>query len=366
MAIGAQFAGLDMGKLIGGPLTAAADASVTLARSTADFINTVGFNADQSVRTVLFKFEKSDQDPLGNPVRNEMRMEVPMLAIVPIPNLQIDEVNILFDMEVRECEKSESSLDVGAQFSLSAGFGPVKISITGNVSVHQSNTRSSDNSAKYHVDVRATNHGYPEGLARVMDIMAASAAPALLESKMVDGNGKEVDAASKAKRTALSESYAKQQRLGTACKAASEKYEASLKGLRDGMKSVANAQRQPIQQKMNAVQDSDDKTIDADRKKYSDLLESLDGVFSRSAADAKLIVEGAADVAEAPEFTKTFDMKNAKFDSANEKLVALEPADAGTVQNYLQQAVENFKTFRKQEDDLAAERANYNDLLMKR
>ncbi|MDR1148654.1 MAG: DUF2589 domain-containing protein [Spirochaetaceae bacterium] len=367
MAIGAQFAGLDMGKLIGGPLTAAADASITLARSTAEFINTVGFNPDQSVRTVLFKFEKSDQDPLGNPVRNEMRMEVPMLAIVPIPNLQIDEVNILFDMEVRECEKSESSLDAGAKFSLSAGFGPVKINITGSVSVHQSNTRSSDNSAKYHVDVRATNHGYPEGLARVMDIMAASAAPVLLESKMVDGNGKEVDAASKAKRTALSESYANQQRMGAACKAAFEKYEASLNGLRDSMKSVANAQRQPIQQKMNAVQGEHE---DADREKYSGLLESLDDVFSRASADSKLNVEGAADAAAnggaIPGFTNLFDMKNAKFDTASEKLVALAEADAGTAQNYLKQSIEDFKVFKEQEKALAEERAKYNDLLMKR
>ncbi|MDR1176590.1 MAG: DUF2589 domain-containing protein [Treponema sp.] len=366
MAIGAQFAGLDMGKLIGGPLTAAADASITLARSTAEFINTVGFNPDQSVRTVLFKFEKSDQDPLGNPVRNEMRMEVPMLAIVPIPNLQIDEVNILFDMEVKECEKSESSLDAGAKFSLSAGFGPVKVSITGSVSVHQSNTRSSDNSAKYHVDVRATNHGYPEGLARVMDIMAASAAPVLLESKMVDGNGKEVDAASKAKRTALSESYANQQRLGAACKAASEKYEASLKGLRDSMRSVANAQKQPIQQKMNAVQGEDEKAIDAAREKYSGLLESLDDVFSQASTDAKLTVEGAADAGAIPGFINAFDMKNAKFDPASDKLVALGEGDVGTAQNYLKQAIENFKAFREQEEALAVERANYNDLLMKR
>lgn len=363
MAIGAQFAGLDMGKLIGGPLTAAADASITLARSTAEFINTVGFNADQSARTVLFKFEKSDQDPLGNPVRNEMRMEVPMLAIVPIPNLQIDEVNILFDMEVRECEKSESSLDVGAQFSVGMNFGIVKVNITGNVSVHQSNTRSSDNSAKYHVDVRATNHGYPEGLARVMDIMAASAAPALLESKMVDGNGKEIDAASKAKRAALSESYANQQRIGTACKAASEKYEASLKGLRDSMKSIANTQRQAIQQRMNAVQGE---TEDADREKYSSLLESLDGVFSRASTDAKLTVEGAADGSAIPEFTKAFDMKNAKFDDANKSLVALTEGDAGTAQSYLKKAIEDFKAFKTQENALADERAKYNDLLMKR
>jgi hypothetical protein len=45
-----------------------------------------------------------------------MSLQVPLLAIVPIPNLQIDEVNIIFDMEVKECEKSESSLDAGGLF----------------------------------------------------------------------------------------------------------------------------------------------------------------------------------------------------------------------------------------------------------
>ena len=49
-AIADQFKGLDMGSLIGGPLTAAADASIMLADSTADFINHVGFDNNGKVR----------------------------------------------------------------------------------------------------------------------------------------------------------------------------------------------------------------------------------------------------------------------------------------------------------------------------
>ncbi|MCH5255250.1 MAG: DUF2589 domain-containing protein, partial [Lachnospiraceae bacterium] len=45
MAIAEQFAGLNMDQLIGGPLSAAADASTQLANSTADFINRVGFDS---------------------------------------------------------------------------------------------------------------------------------------------------------------------------------------------------------------------------------------------------------------------------------------------------------------------------------
>ena len=52
MAIAEQFAGLNMDQLIGGPLSAAADASTQLANSTATFINRVGFDSNGKVRTV--------------------------------------------------------------------------------------------------------------------------------------------------------------------------------------------------------------------------------------------------------------------------------------------------------------------------
>lgn len=188
-AIADQFKGLDMGALIGGPLTAAADASIMLADSTADFINHVGFDDDGKVRTVAFSYQKKSVNEDGTSNLDEMKLNVPMLAIVPIPNLQLDEVNVLFDMEVKQSETSQKSLDVGVGIKGQMKLGPVKISITGNVSVHQENTRKSDNSAKYHVDVRATNHGTPEGLARVLDMMAANVAPALVGTTITDANG---------------------------------------------------------------------------------------------------------------------------------------------------------------------------------
>lgn len=175
-----QFAGLPMGNLIGGPLKAAVDSQTMLAKSTAEFITTVGFD-DTKVRTVLFEYKKTEADADGKPNDKDMELTVPLLAVVPIPNLQIDFVNITFDMEVKSAESDKSSTDKEGSVSATAkgGWGPFSASVTvsGKVATHRENTRSSDNSAKYHVEVNASNHGYPEGLARVMDIIAGAVTP---------------------------------------------------------------------------------------------------------------------------------------------------------------------------------------------
>ena len=176
------FAGLDMKSLTSGSLTAEEETSVLPARSTADFINDVGSDANGKIRTAEFGYERRSANEDGTSNVEEMKVSVPMLAIVPIPNLQIDEVNALFDMEVKQSEESEKSIDHGASLSGSAKFGPVKVKITGSISSHSSNTRSSDNSAKYHVDVRATNHGMPEGLARVLDMMSSCISPMVVKN----------------------------------------------------------------------------------------------------------------------------------------------------------------------------------------
>ena len=199
MSISEQFTGLPMKDLIGSPLAAAADASINLANSTADFINRVGFDKDGNVRNVAFKYEKISKNEDGTLNLDAMKVDVPMLAIVPIPNLQVDEVNVLFDMEVKQSEKTENTLDLSAAAKAKLDLGLFSVSVSGSVSVHQNNTRSSDNSAKYHVDVRAANHGTPEGLARVLDMMAANVAPSLIGSSLKDENGQDLVGDAKAK-----------------------------------------------------------------------------------------------------------------------------------------------------------------------
>lgn len=259
MAIGEQFAGLPMDQLIGAPLTAAADASLRLANSTADFINRVGFDANGNLRSVAFKYEKRSMNEDGTSNLDEMKVDVPMLAIVPIPNLQVDEVNILFDMEVKQSEKSESSLDVGATLKASANFGIVKVNVSGSVSVHQANTRSSDNSAKYHVDVRATNHGIPEGLARVLDMMAANVAPSLVGSTLKDGNGQNLTEQARAKAERLKALRQEIRQIETRLTAAQDGFDNSIRQLKRLGETQYNEYRGRINTLMSGFENLDSK-----------------------------------------------------------------------------------------------------------
>lgn len=264
MAIAEQFAGLQMDQLIGGPLSAAADASALLANSTADFIKRVGFDKDGKVQNVAFGYQRRTPNEDGTSTLDEMKVSVPMLAIVPIPNLQIDEVNILFDMEVKQSERQESATDLSATVSGTANFGIVKVSVTGSVSSHQSNTRSSDNSAKYHVDVRATNHGIPEGLARVLDMMAANVAPELLSSDLKDGNGQNLAGQAKAKAERLKTLRAEISQIENRLSAAKDGADASIIRLKKVADIQLNSYRELLGRKLR---ESDPSQYDEEIKK---------------------------------------------------------------------------------------------------
>lgn len=187
--LGNEFSGLPMGELIGAPLTAACDAQVRLAMATADFINLVGFNKDGSVRNVDFSFfrpARPTAQQAGAPVSQDalvekVQLSVPFLSIVNIPALKVKSVDITFDMEVKSSESSteSSKKDLGFEAEGKGSIGPFSLSVkvNGSVSTAKENTRKTDKSAKYHVEVHALDEGMPEGLSRVLDILQSAIAP---------------------------------------------------------------------------------------------------------------------------------------------------------------------------------------------
>lgn len=361
MAIAEQFAGLEMDKLIGGPLTAAADASTLLANSTADFINRVGFDAEGKARTVAFMYQKRSVNEDGTSNLDEMKIDVPMLAIVPIPNLQIDEVNILFDMEVKQSEKQESSMDLGASITGTLNLGIVKVSVTGNVSAHSSNTRSSDNSAKYHVDVRATNHGTPEGLARVLDMMAANVAPSLVGSTIKDGNGQNLTEAARLKA----------ERLKTLRQEISQ-IEARLSKAGDGldnyiqqMKKMAATQLNVYQADMMRLTNSLNKEDEADQtkaEKYGQVMDEINQswtTFQNRVKDyVKIIADSKAGEKEAAEMLALKALKDGTA-------VAYDAGETyyNTIISIQKDAVEAQKKVGMIEEELFEKKADYSDAM---
>ncbi|WP_304331736.1 DUF2589 domain-containing protein [Brachyspira innocens] len=198
-----QFTGLPMASLIGGPLQAVADAQLSLANTTKNFIETVAFDqtkdGDKTLRMVEFQYKrlvtpdgKDTSD--GTPGTVDMQLNVPFISIVKVPSLFVDSVDITFDMEVKSSEEEKSNEDTSAsgtgEGDLNLGLFSIKATITGSISSHQENTRKTDTSAKYHVEVHAVDQGMPEGLARVLDIINANIAPVSPKSSNDDNKNK--------------------------------------------------------------------------------------------------------------------------------------------------------------------------------
>ena len=180
-----QFGGLPMEQLIGGPLKAACDAQVLLAKASADFIKDVGMNDDGkgnlTARTVDFSFEKPVQDAAGNTTMQKNDLKVPTLALLSPPSLSVKEVDVNFTMEVKSSTSSkntsDSKADLTAKAKYNAGLFSCEVTVHGSVANHSENSRKSDNSAKYDVKVIARDDGPPEGLMKVLDMLNDAIAP---------------------------------------------------------------------------------------------------------------------------------------------------------------------------------------------
>lgn len=359
MSIAEQFSGLPMDQLIGAPLRAAADASTQLANSTATFINEVGFDKEKKIRTAAFGYQMRTVNEDGTSNLDEMKVDVPILAIVPIPNLQIDEVNILFDMEVKQSEKSEQSLDAGLSLSGNARFGPIKVNVSGSVSVHSANTRSTDNSAKYHVDVRATNHGTPEGLARVLDMMAANVAPMLVSSSLKDGNGQDLSAQGKAKAERLKTLRAEVNAIETRLNAAKDSLASNIAQIKNLATSQQNVYNSTLFKLTGALKDTN-----ADKEKgeaYDQAMEEVNQSWANFQNQAGNLIKLVADSsAESEGVSEVFGLK--AFNSNGES-VPYNPKESNysSIAGVQKNAIAAQKNYDRIEKELLEKKAEYSD-----
>lgn len=175
MSIANQFKGLPMEDLVAAPLLAAVRAQGKMAMQTAEFINDVGINKDTGeLNTVGFSYKKTEKDENNNEKESVKTIAVPVLAMVNVPSLKVKKVDINFEMEVKQQTEAKSSIEAKTEFSVKykSVFSPVSASISGSVSGKRENTRKTDNSAKYTVNVIAEDDKMPEGLSRVLTMLS--------------------------------------------------------------------------------------------------------------------------------------------------------------------------------------------------
>lgn len=197
-----QFTGLPMDDLIGGPLNAAAKANAMMAMTQTKFMLDTCFSYDESTkqytpimitmtlkRGVLVPVDPTvpDQEPTIDVV--ETTFELPLLTIIPLNSLAVDNVDIKFDMEVKSSfseatsEATETAMSAESSFEAKVGYGIFSASITGSVSYDTTSASSRDthyeksNSAQYSVAVHAGQLPLPAGVTTIIDAFANAISP---------------------------------------------------------------------------------------------------------------------------------------------------------------------------------------------
>lgn len=191
--------------IIGGPMTAAIKAQSQAARETISFIKEVGFkpvepddgyglgvdvsngtelepgengNAEMGeVRNVTFTYKVTDT----NGEERVAELIVPILTIVPIPFLRIDEMNIDFMAKISEVITNRSAVADSsrnsAHFSLgySSWWSPVRANFSAAYSSQHSSSSSSasrySSEMTMNVNIRAVQDELPAGLSKVLGIL---------------------------------------------------------------------------------------------------------------------------------------------------------------------------------------------------
>lgn len=208
VSMGQAFTGLPLRDLIGGPLMAATEANNQMVMTQTKYILDTGFNRTNTgtddapvykyepimvsltlKRPVITESVADDGTKTANITTVTSQVEVPILTLMPIPTLGVDDVEITFDMEVKSSygstQKDNQSSKLAAQSSFEAklGYGPFSVSVKGSVSYAEEKSSSTEtthtasNSARYHVAVHASQQPMPKGLGLILEAYAKNIGP---------------------------------------------------------------------------------------------------------------------------------------------------------------------------------------------
>jgi len=205
---GQELSSIDFESMIGGPLVAVINAQAQAAMSTVNFIKEVGFKkpsteedagGDTSTEEpiyVTFKYPKElspyqpaiPADPSATPpvaaspavpaVYETQELQVPILTILPIPFIRIDETTIDFNAKINSVEyrKTNTRLKVDASTEAKAGWlwgsAKLKVSTSFQRTTQQGNTVNRTYSLAIHV--KAVQDEMPAGMEKMLSILEGS------------------------------------------------------------------------------------------------------------------------------------------------------------------------------------------------
>ncbi len=172
---------LPLDHLLSAPLMSACAAQIKLSQATCDFVKQMGFDNDGNVQMISLKM--NEQDASG--VIHDVTMNVPLLTMLNIPSLQIQNVSIdlIVEVDAMTANKKSSTSENTSEFGLKvdagwSGWG-ARVSVeatyktTAKLSSTTSNNDKLNTKAKYQVHLEAENK-VPIGLLKILDKLCSN------------------------------------------------------------------------------------------------------------------------------------------------------------------------------------------------
>lgn len=196
------FSGLPLKALLGAPLKATADANAMLARSQTQFILSTCFDKSDSgdkliPKMITFKLERGVINPDGSLSKEKVGMDfsIPLLSIIPLNTLAVDELDVSFEMEVKSStehnHETHDDLKHASEGKLTNSYKSDRYSCEMHGTLARKSSRSDDSSesssahARYDIKLHAGQSPLPTGLTTILDIFSKNIAPIQLKK---DGN----------------------------------------------------------------------------------------------------------------------------------------------------------------------------------
>jgi hypothetical protein len=196
---GQELSSIDFESMIGGPLVACVKAQSQSAMSTVNFIKEVGFKKPKNDSTdpannetrdpiyVKFQYWKETKPyvPGNDTVTPAVAataaeyqlqyLEVPILTILPIPYLRIDEVTIDFNAKINavEYQKTDTKFNMDSSLEASAGWlwGSAKLKVSCSYQKNTQQGNQVDRTYSLAIHVKAVQDEMPAGMEKVLGIL---------------------------------------------------------------------------------------------------------------------------------------------------------------------------------------------------
>lgn len=203
VSIGAELQALPLAFLLSAPLTAAIEAQALAAHTTADFLTKVtlaeDINGDLEAVMVQFSYTSTVPDPQnpGQTVPKDFTLSVPLMAITQLPYLRINDLSVDFEFKIRDVQSVATRMKLANETtaavsnktnvdsSIRAGFGrflsfggtvksetEMRFTATASAAYQRAERHETDRSATYKMHMNAVQDPIPEGMRRVLEIMA--------------------------------------------------------------------------------------------------------------------------------------------------------------------------------------------------